>query len=156
MEEPINFSVEEMLPYFGLSGEASIHQIEGSIPEPDTVDPTDGIRNIRCDQKWDIHVRWNQNGSLIWGLSGTWKIHIYFEKMGVDEFSLMSDSVEVPFVNSDPHTYFRWIPIKSDFKVPPGLYKAAVSLTLVGPTGVALPVAAVGEGPVLQFYKVGP
>lgn len=155
MSFPIQFSAEEMYPYFKISGSASFH--EGTYPGPtDTVDPSNGLRNIKVGQDWFVLIQWDQVGSLVHGLSGTWYVQVFFEKMGPGEVNVMPVAKPVPFTNDNPGKYVVDVPFIGDsLNVKPGLYKVAVSLTLKGPSGIPLPVAAVAEGPVIQFYEAG-
>ena len=162
--EPMTFSYEETLPNFGISGDASI--FEGPLPTPpiDTVDLTDSTRVVRTGQDWWVLLRWECTGWLNWIMAGNFYCKVYLEQMGKDEFELMpppypADGVEVPFVAEDPHTYIRDIPFPlTSIAVPAGLYKVTASLTFKGPLPrrVPAPIAAIAEGPVLQFYDVGP
>jgi hypothetical protein len=156
--EPMTFTFEEMIGNFELAGTAAI--FEGTVPGPplDTVDPTNGTRTVRVGQDWWVLARWTCTGWMNNAIGGTWHVRVFFEQMGVGEFALMPGGpVSVPFVSADPHTYVRDIPFPAtSMSVPAGLYKPTLSITMSGPGGVALPIAAVAEGPVIQFYDVGP
>lgn len=154
--EPITLLFEEMMPDFQLTGEAIIR--EGPLPappEPDP-DPTQSTRTIRCGQDWWVHLVWTASGWMNNAIDGNWYLQVFLEKMGIGEFQLMEEPITEPFVSEDPHTYHRDIPfVGQSVAVPPGLYKIAVSLTMKGSEGVPLPITAVAEGPILQFYEVG-
>jgi len=157
--EPMTLTFEEMMPFFKISGTASI--FEGPMPpHPDTIDPTDGTRTIRTGQDWWALIQWTATGWMNLAIDGTWNLQVFLEKMGIGEFQLMNAPRVVPFVSANPHTYTVDIPfVAQSISVPAGLYKVAVSLTMRGPTPTQapLPIAAVAEGPVLQFYDaVGP
>lgn len=155
--EAINFTHEEMVPNFNLTGRAAI--FEGPLPSSpiDTVDPADGTRTVRCGQDWWVLVEWTAGGWLNHIMDGTWEVQVFLEQMGIGEFDVMPSPRSVPFVSTDPHNYRIDIPfVAQSLSVPPGLYKIAVALTMRGPLGVPAPIAAVAEGPVIQFYEVGP
>ena len=153
---PIQFSAEEMVPFFQIKGSASFH--EGVYkPADDPVDPTEGVRNIQTGQDWYVLIHWDQIGRLIHCMAGTWYVQVYFEKLGAGEVNLMPSPKEVKFKNQNPGHYLVDVPFyHTSVNVKPGLYKVAVSLTFRGPAGEAVPIAAVAEGPVIQFYDGGP
>ncbi len=153
---PLQFSFEEMMPNFNVKGFAAI--FEGAVPQPPVdPDPTNSSRIVQARQDWYLYASWRQEGWLNHALCGKWHLRVFFEEMGRGEFELMKEPIDVPFVSEDPYTYRQIIPFQATrVQVPPGLYKPTFSLTMTGPKGVAIPVAAVAEGPVLQFYKVGP
>jgi hypothetical protein len=100
---------------------------------------------------------WTASGWQNHAYAGTWYLQVFLEKMGEGEFQLMDSPIAEDFVSEDPHTYHRDIPfVAQSVSVPPGLYKVTLSITMKGPLGVPLPVAAIAEGPIIQFYEVGP
>jgi hypothetical protein len=149
--EPMTFTVEEMISNFDLTGSAAI--FEGPIPPPlDLLDPSEGTRNIRTGQDWRVLIEWTTTGTMSHAMAGNWDLQVFLEKMGVGEFKLMDNPIVEPF-QSLPATYSRMIPfVAHSVSVPAGLYKVAVSLTMKGSLAVPCPIAAVAEGPVLQFY----
>ena len=153
---PIKFSAEELVPFFQIQGAASFH--EGVYkPINEDVNPTEGVRNIQSGQDWYILVHWDQLGRLIHCMAGTWYVQVFFEKLGEGEVNIMPTPRKVNFINEDPGHYLVDVPFYRDsVRVEPGLYKVAVSLTFRGPKGVPVPIAAVAEGPVIQFYDAGP
>ena len=152
--EPMTITFEEMMPFFRVTGSAAI--FEGPLPShPDTIDLTDGTRTIRTGQDWYCLLRWTASGWMNNAIDGTWHVRVFLEQMGIGEFQLMNQPRNVDFVSQDPHHYVVDIPfVFQSISVPAGLYKVAVSLTMTGPppTRAALPIAAVAEGPVIQFY----
>jgi hypothetical protein len=148
----MQFNYEEMVPFFSITGNAAI--FEGPPPAPnDPVDPQNGLRNLRTDQAWFMHVVWRTTGFMNHIMCGKWYLRVFLEEMGIGEFQLMDAPIEVNF-ESRPHTYHRDI-IFIAGTVPEGVYKPTLSLTMKGPLGVPGPIAAVAEGPVIQFYDVG-
>ncbi len=148
----MEFNYEEMVPFFNILGNAAI--FEGSPPVPtDPIDPQDGLRNCRTDQAWFMHVAWRTTGFMNHIMDGKWYLRVFLEEMGEGEFKLMDAPVEVDF-ESEPHAYHRDITFPAG-TVPAGVYKPTLSLIMKGPLGVPGPIAAVAEGPVIQFYDVG-
>ena len=148
----LEFDYEEMVPLFNITGNASI--FEGAPPMPTEISPTDGLRNCRTDQSWFMHVEWRTTGFLNHLMAGKWYLRVFLEEMGIGEFKLMDNPVQVNF-ESEPHSYHHDI-VFSAGTVPAGIYKPTLSLTMKGPLEVPGPIAAVAEGPVIQFYDVGP
>jgi hypothetical protein len=147
----LEFDYEEMLPFFNITGSAAIK--EGPPPPPNW-GMTDGLRNCRTDQSWTMRVNWETGGLLNHLIAGKWYLRVFLEEMGEGEFKLMDNPVEVNF-ESEPHSYSQDITFSAG-TVPAGIYKPTLSLTMRGPLGIAGPIAAVAEGPVIQFYDVGP
>ena len=153
---PSNFLQKKWSLSFRLK--AQPHFTEGVYkPTDDPVDPTEGVRNIQTGQDWYVLIHWDQIGRLIHCMAGTWYVQVYFEKMGAGEVNLMPSPREVKFKNENPGHYLVDVPFyHTSVNVKPGLYKVAVSLTFRGPAGEAVPIAAVAEGPVIQFYDGWP
>jgi hypothetical protein len=62
----------------------------------------------------------------------------------------------IPFV-SGPSPYA--LAFAFDFAagvVPEGAYRVVTTVDMIGPGGFQGPISAVGEGPILRFYEVGP
>jgi hypothetical protein len=157
--EAMEFRFEELMPYFRCHGTATVY--EGQTPaDPDDIDESQASRIIQVGQDWFVWAEWRASGWLNNAIDGAWRLQVFLEKMGAGEFQLMPNPLEIPFVSADPHHYFQDVPFPAtSMSVPAGLYKIACSLTMVGPppTRAPLPIAAVGEGPVIQFYEaVGP
>lgn len=155
--EPMTFKYEEMLPNFRIKGDATL--FEGPVPVPpfDTVDPTNGKGIVRVGQDWWVLVRWTSTGWLNHAICGDWYLRVLFEQQGKGEFELMKEPVKVPFKHTDPSNYVKDIPFPAtSTSVPPGLYKVTVALTAKTEDGIPMPIAAFAEGPVVQFYEVGP
>ena len=152
MSNPFPLVLEENLPFFNLTG-GTCTVYEGAAPAPFPDVTPAPINNIRTDQPWGMAVTWTTSGVLNHLLAGNWILTCYMEQMGGAEFSLPGNTYTVPFVSA-PHTYnhvFHYSP----GTCPPGAYRVVMTAAMAGPAGYRGPVAAVGEGPLLQFYKVG-
>ncbi|KAA3612185.1 MAG: hypothetical protein DWQ05_19475 [Calditrichaeota bacterium] len=144
-----NLTFEETLDNFSIHGHAvfSIHEVVGATG---TI-PADNI--IRTDQQWHCHFHWHTLGGLNYLICGKWKLSVLLEKWGGEEFTLPNNEITVDFVNA-PNTYNALISVPAGL-VPAGAYKPVVIVTMEGPTGVPGPIAAFGEGSMMQFYDVG-
>lgn len=142
---------EELLAGFELHGHVGMN--EGPIPEPFTVQDNKVNRHIRTDQDWWCYFNWETTGPLNHCMCGTWVLKVMLEKMGGEEFDLPDSEREINFT-PEPKNYRAYMKFAPDC-VPEGIYKPVISLTFKGPKGVFGPVAAFGEGPMVQFYKVG-
>ncbi|MCA9734010.1 MAG: hypothetical protein H6696_04465 [Deferribacteres bacterium] len=140
---------EETLDNFSILGNAMFTTHEVTPPGEVSSETI-----IRTDQQWHCHFRWRTLGGLNYLLSGRWKLSILLEKWGGREFNLPQNEITVSFVNA-PHEYHAVISIPAH-RVPAGAYKPVVLVTMEGPTGVPGPIAAFGEGAMMQFYDVGP
>jgi hypothetical protein len=134
---------EELLPLFGLSGDASAS-------ESPVVNGPANI--IRTTEGWQVDVKWTTTGWLNNIMCGQWKISVLLEKMGGGEFNLAGGNVNVPFVSA-PHAYSTTISFGAG-SVPAGLYRASVVITMEGPLGTPGPVAGYEDLGMLQFYNV--
>jgi hypothetical protein len=144
----MNVSFEELLPFFGVSGSCNL--IEGTPPgaAPSNI--------IRTNQSWSVKFDWTTSGPLNYLMNGKWIMKVYLEKMGAGEVDLPASlsSKTAAFVSA-PNSYSNTITVPAG-NVPEGLYKIAVSLTMVGPTGTPGPIAGFAEGELVQFYDGGP
>lgn len=149
---PMKFEYEEFVPHFRVTGWAGI--FEGPVPfSLDTVDPNNSKKIIQTGQDWWVLVHWRQTGWLNNMIAGNWQLRVFMEQMGRGEFQLMSAPITVPHVPAEPHSYWKDLPFPVvSMNVPAGLYKVTFALTFVGPGGKPCPIAAVAEGPVIQFY----
>jgi len=150
MSAPINKNLrfEEIVPWFSIDG--SVTLAEG----PSTEAFPEGMvaRIVQSDQPVKVSFRWRAAGLLVPFLAGTWKATVFFEKMGGEEFSLPSNSVQTPFVGANPHDYALQLDIAPN-TLPAGVYKVVVSLNFCAPDGTPGPVAAFTELGMVQVYK---
>ncbi len=154
LTEPLKINFQEMMPDFGFEGRASIY--EGPMPaSASDAHPADSTRVLRVGHDWFVRVEWTQTGWLTWALGGIWLVRVYFERMGDRQFRLMSRPVEVPYVLGPGHRYLVRVSRSADQIVPEGLYKFTASLAMKGPQPAqrTLPIAAIAEGPAVQFYE---
>ena len=129
---------------------------------------TDEPTIISTSQTWMIHVRWETRGPLNILLTGNWHLHAYLESMGpgpdVDVTDIadpdaphviaLAPAAGVSFYSADIAVPANVVGLPAGTAMlQTGLYKLAVALTYIGPTGVPGPIAAYEEGPVLQFYN---
>ena len=147
MANPFAIEFEENLPGFVIPGTATatVTEVGGTAP----------IYCIKTSQKWGVNVTWQTGGPLTPFMAGDFLVTVYLEKMGGGEIGILPGStLPVPLVAEDPHTYNASLTFDAD-SVPAGAYKVAVTVTMHGPAPgfVPGPVAGVGEGPLLQFYK---
>ena len=142
-ENHLVFKFEELLPYFGVGGEADVYEITPPGGAPTTI--------IRTDQAWKVRFHWRTYGKLNCVLCGKWNLRIYLEEMGKGEFDLPGATASVAFVSA-PTDYEKDIVIPAGV-VPEGIYKLVVSITHTVPSGEPGPIAGFAEGPLLQFYK---
>jgi len=134
---------EELLPLFGLSGDATVSESP----------PVNGSSSIiRTSEGWQVAVNWTTTGPLNNLMCGQWKISVLLEQMGGGEFVLGGGNVTEPFVSA-PHVYNKTISFAAG-SVPPGLYRASVIITMAGPLNVPGPVAGFEDLGMVQFYSV--
>ncbi len=132
---------EELLPFFGLSGDASIsEQVPVQVP----------TNIVRRSEGWQVKLDWQTSGPLNFIMSGTWKITVYLEQMGGGEFSLPGNTATEPFI-SQPNAYSKTMLFGAG-SVPAGLYRASVVITIEGPGGVPGPIAGHEDLGLIQFY----
>jgi hypothetical protein len=134
---------EELLPLFGLSGNA----VASESP------PINGPSNIiRTTEGWQVDINWTTTGALNNVMCGQWKISVLLEQMGGGEFNLGGGNVTEPLVSA-PHAYHKTISFAAG-SVPAGLYRASVIMTMDGPLGAPAPIAGFEDLGMLQFYAV--
>jgi hypothetical protein len=138
----------ESFPGLVTSGNATVYEITPPTFAPATI--------IRRNQAWKVTFDWQTSGVAALFLAGQWKLEIYLEKMGPDEFGLPAglSTATVPAVATAAlHSYAKDIVIPANV-VPEGLYKLVVSITHQNPGGSPTPMAGFAEGSLLQFYNV--
>lgn len=140
MNFPLTF--EEILPWFRASGQCTLW--EQVVENPTNI--------IRTGEQWGVTIDWTTVGPLNHIMCGTWTLACFLEKWGPGEGPALP-SKTVPFVSA-PNPYKQTLTFEPITN--PGAYKLTVTLTMQGPLGVAGPIAALGEGPMIQFYDGGP
>ena len=159
MPNPFPVETEELLPFFELTGPgpggaAQCTVYEGPAPTPFPATSPAPVTSIRTDQIWGVALVWETTGALNYLMAGTWELKVYLEQMGGGEFALSGNTHSMPFVSA-PNTY-SYVYSFSAGTVPAGAYRVVQTMTLIGPGGFRGPVGAVGDGPIIQFYDVGP
>jgi hypothetical protein len=132
--------------------------MEGPAPDPFGEPFPAPATHIRTDQEWSVGFSWETLGSLNYLMAGTWELTVYLEEMGGGEFALPLNVNTIPFV-SGPSPYALAFAFAFDFAagvVPEGAYRVVTTVDMIGPGGFQGPISAVGEGPILRFYEVGP
>lgn len=152
---PFILEFEELLPFFSVSGPGGNGQClvtEG--PAPSFGNPPPPATHIRTDQEWFVRFEWETLGPLNYLMAGTWELTVYLEQMGMGEFSLPLNTAIEPFVSA-PTVYDTAFNFAAGV-VPEGAYRIVTTVDMIGPGGFQGPISAVGEGPILRFYEVGP
>ena len=153
MANPFPLEFEELLHHFAVTGgQCTVYEGPAPAPFPD-VTPTP-ISSIRTDQSWGVAVEWTTTGPLNHLMHGDWELICYLEQMGVGEFALPGNTNIVSFVPA-PNPYSHVFSFGPG-TVPAGAYRIVLTVTMMGHSGYRGPIAAIGEGPVIQFYQVGP
>jgi hypothetical protein len=136
-------AIEEKLNNFDLVGECTIFE---AVPENPTA-------IVRTNEAWGVIFKWKQSGGLCLGLSGAWRLDCFLEKWGPGEGPNLPGA-SVTFENFNPHTYTRVLNFPAIGDANQGSYKISARLRLHGPAppNAPLPVIAMGEGPMLDFY----
>ncbi|HGY54842.1 MAG TPA: hypothetical protein ENK44_03990 [Caldithrix abyssi] len=154
---PFTMVHEDILPFFGVNCQCELE--ERSLPQPLPGLPTTTgwapTNIIQTGQNWRVQFDWNTIGPLNYYMAGTWHLRVYLEKMGGGEFTLPSANKTVNFVSAPHHYSNEYIEIPGG-TVPAGIYKLVTAITMKGPGGIPGPIAMFGEGPMVQFYDVGP
>jgi hypothetical protein len=101
-----------------------------------------------------VGFEWETVGPLNYLMAGTWELTVYLEQMGLGEFSLPLNVDTIPFVSA-PTVYGFAFSFPAG-AVPEGAYRVVTTVDMIGPGGFQGPISAVGEGPILRFYEVGP
>ena len=154
MANPFTLDFEELAPFFEVD-HPLCYVYEGPAPAPfPDVTPTP-INNIRLDQSWGVTFHWHTNGALNYLVSGSWQLAVYLEEMGGGEFNLPGNVTTIPFVSS-PNTYHHVFPFGPGVVSREGAFRIVTTVDMTGPTGYQGPISAVGEGPIIKFYEVGP
>ena len=154
MANPFPLEFEEILNHFFVV-QAQCTLFEGPAPAPFPDNTPDPLSNIRLDQAWGVTFEWRTLGALNFLMAGDWELTVYLERMGGGEFTLPNNSQSVAFVSA-PNTYAEVIDFPAGAVVDEGAYRVVTTVNLRGPTGFQGPIAAVGEGPIANFYAVGP
>lgn len=154
MANPFPLEFEELAPFFSVS-DHSCTLLEAPAPPPFPDWTPTPINNIRLDQAWAVSFNWRTHGALNYLVAGTWELAVYLEEMGGGEFSLPGNMTTIPFV-SQPHAYSHTFAFAPGAVVREGAYRLVTTVDMSGPTGFQGPISAVGEGPIVKFYEVGP
>jgi len=154
MANPFTLQFEELAPYFEVThGRCAVYEGPAPAPFPD-VTPTP-ISNIRLDQAWGVTFHWHTLGALNYLVAGTWQLAVYLEEMGGGEFHLPGNVTTIPFVSA-PEVYTHVFSFGPGAVTREGAYRIVTTVDMSGPTGYQGPISAVGEGPIIKFYEVGP
>ena len=154
MANPFPLEFEELAPFFQIQhGRCTVY--EGPAPSPFPQNPATPINNIRLDQAWGVTFHWHTLGALNYLVAGTWELTVYLEEMGVGEINLPGNTMTIPFVSA-PHLYTHVFPFAPNVVSREGAYRLVTTVDMRGPTGYQGPISAVGEGPLIRFYQVGP
>ena len=154
MANPFPLEFEELAPFFSVAHkQCTVYEGPAPSPFPD-VTPTP-ITNIRLDQAWGVTFHWHTLGALNYLVAGTWQLAVYLEEMGGGEFNLPGNVTNIPFVSA-PHTYTHVFGFGPGAVTHEGAYRIVTTVDMAGPGGYQGPISAVGEGPIVKFYEVGP
>lgn len=130
----------------------------GSFPAPGPFSPTTSNMIVQSDQDLKLTLKWKVTGSLPLMMSGTWKCTVYLDKIGVENKDAAGNIVgDGPFtkttalVSSTSKEYELTVDIPAISN--PGLYKMVAALTLAGPSGDLLPIAAFSDIGLINVYK---
>ena len=135
------FTSEELLPFFGFSGDATVSEVP----------PINGASNIvRTSEGWRVTFNWKTTGALNYLMSGNWKLQVLLEQMGAGEANLPTGSVTVPFVSA-PNNYSKTIDFAAG-SVGAGLYRVTVIITMTGAGGQPGPIAGFADLGFVQFF----
>jgi len=119
---------------------------------------------IRTDQKWQVQIDWNLEGSLLgtpfFSFNGNWLVRVFLESMGPsNEYELPLDGLgaKVSVADFTPdgvskRNYSTTIQLDPG-DVDPGIYKMVVAVTYESAPGNPGPIAGFHEGEMLQLYK---
>ena len=129
----------------------------GTFPPPGTFPSTSNMI-VQTDQDLELKLKWKVTGSLPLMMSGTWKCTVYLDKIGVENKDAGGNIVgdgpftkTTPLVSSSSHDYELTVDIGAISNV--GLYKMVAALTLAGPGGDLLPIAAFSDIGLINVYK---
>jgi hypothetical protein len=159
---PFILEFEELLPFFSVTGPFPVPAggdgmclvSEGPAPSPFAHPFPAPATHIRTDQDWSVGFAWETLGGLNFLMCGKWELTVYLEEMGPGEFTLPRNTDTIPFVSAPtPYGFAFDFPAGT---VPEGAYRIVTTVDMIGPTGFQGPISAVGEGPILRFYEVGP
>jgi hypothetical protein len=142
---PFNLIPEEDISNFDLSGTCTVWESA----------PANATNIINTSQEWGVIFNWITAGSMAGSLSGKWTVTVYLERMGPQEGPDVPPE-DVPYVTTVlPQNYSKTITIHAN-TVPVGLYKLTTAVTMRGPLPLEIPtpIAMVGDGPLIQIYKV--
>ena len=146
---PVNLVKEEILPFFGFSGNVELFEGPSTAGAPAAPPAT----NIQTDQPCFLRYKITTTGILNYVMAGTWEAQVYLEEMGGGEFTLPNSTNTEPFV-AQPQDYQFSVDIPAN-TVPAGVYRVVARLTMKGDTGVPAPIAAFADLGIVQFYKEG-
>lgn len=111
---------------------------------------------IQTDQSFKIGFKWSQEGPAVLHPSHFWRVQVFLEKMGGDEFTLPAGKgyVEEPFVPNSPNTYNATITF-NPYDIPVGLYRITGVVQLAGPfsKGQRQGVVAFADFGLVQIYE---
>ncbi len=129
----------------------------GLFPPPGTFPSTSNMI-VQSDQALKLNLTWKVTGSLPLMMSGTWKCTVYLDKVGVENKDAGGNIVgdgpftkTTPLVSSTSNKYDLTVDISAISN--PGLYKMVAALTLAGPNGDLLPIAAFSDIGLINVYK---
>ncbi len=144
----MSFTIESHFPssVYAISGSAQIQ--EGPAPPPPAPAPLPPTNILHGNQPASFLFEWTQTG---WGaeiLAGTWRLNVYFERMGPEEGPASPPSTTVSFNNTPGHTYTGKIDITG--LLDPGVYRVVVTLALYSPSGNITPLHSFEDLGILQ------
>lgn len=144
---------EELLPLFAINGQCETQEYSPVLTGGGVFTPNN---HIQIGQAWRVKFDWNTTGFLNYLIAGKFELRVFLEQMGGGEFNL-PNATKIVNVVSSPNAYSDTIEVSAavSANIPAGVYKLVSALTMKGPGGVAGPIAAFAEGPMVQFYKVG-
>lgn len=131
----------------------------GSFPSSGPFAPGTSNMIVQTDQDLELKLKWKVTGSLPLMMSGTWKCTVYLDKIGVENRDAAGNIVgDGPFTKTTPlvSSLSKEYELKVDIPAiaNEGLYKMVVALTLAGPGGDLLPIAAFSDMGLINVYKV--
>ena len=126
----------------------------------EVVDPgLSPVNIIHVSDPWKVHVTWNMTGDFVPPLpaTGKWHLRVYAESVGPGASAVVSSKDvtvgSVPLVGKT-RSYDDNLDVPAN-ALPPGLYRVVTVITIDDgtlPIPNPVPIAAFGEGPVMQFF----
>lgn len=146
---PVSLVYEEVVPAFWFTGTCQVEQEEQPLVKQNVIIK----RNLN---EFDINFEWCQDGFMCAAMAGTWKLKVYFEKMGMGETNFAPE-LDVPFVAVPGHTYSVGIHVDPDAPsstLEAGVYRVIAQLLFEGPPPgkEPIPIAAFGDIGLIQLY----